>query len=295
MPERQEHRLEVRRFLRRHFPEQDWNFSLPPGTSMETYFARGSRQDFFVKVGVPVERYQVMAELGLTPPVLIFGRLESGPSIIVQPRIEGCHPSRRDYHTQLERVAAVIHTMHNNPRLKGTLQPVPSDHHRDVGLLALKSLRLRWERHRVQVPQAAEFVEKGLDELESQVLQFSTEGLVASHNDICNANWLFEPEGKIYIVDLESMSLDDPAFDLGALLWWYYPPELRGRFLEIAGYRDDHEFRHRMVVRMALHCLSITLPREGSFDRFYPERYPEALDDFRAILEGKENPQGYAQ
>jgi hypothetical protein len=50
-----------------------------------------------------------------------------------------------------------------------------------------------------------------------------------------------------------------------------------------------------MQVRMAMHCLNITLPREGSFDRFDPGHYDEALDDFRAILNGKENPQGYSK
>jgi hypothetical protein len=50
-----------------------------------------------------------------------------------------------------------------------------------------------------------------------------------------NANWLFVSCRKIYIVDLDSMAMDDPAFDLGALLWWYYPPEFRQRFLKLAG------------------------------------------------------------
>jgi len=45
---------------------------------------------------------------------------------------------------------------------------------------------------------------------------------------------------------------------------------------------------------MAIHCLNITLPREGSFDRFDPNTYPEALNDFRAILNGEENPEGYS-
>ena len=87
--------------------------------------------------------------------------------------------------------------------------------------------------------------------------------------------------------------MDDPALDIGTLLWWYYPPELRQRFLDIAGYKYDDEFRLRMRVRMAMHCLSITLPREGSFDSFNPDHYSETLIDFRAILNGKENPQGY--
>jgi thiamine kinase-like enzyme len=106
-------------------------------------------------------------------------------------------------------------------------------------------------------------------------------------------NWLFASDGKVYVIDLDAMSVDDPALDMGALLWWYYPPELRGRFLDIAGYHYDDEFKLRMQIRMAMHCLHITLPREESFDDFDPNEYEEWLTDFRAILNGEENPQGY--
>ena len=136
-------------------------------------------------------------------------------------------------------------------------------------------------------------MDDSLAELALEIRQFSTEGLAASHSDICNGNWLFASDGKIYIIDLDSMSMDDPALDLGALLWWYYPPERRGRFLEIAGYSYDDEFKHRMRVRMALHCLHILLPREQSFDDFEPASFTKSLMDFRAVLAEYENPQGY--
>jgi thiamine kinase-like enzyme len=293
MLDRREHQSEVRAFLLKRFPIQDWSFSLPQGSGRETYFVQGDEQRYFVKVGAPVERYLAMAEIGLTPPVLCSGQLESGLSIVVQSFIDGSKPSRSDYRQHLERVASQIHTMQEDSRLREILCPPVSSLHKDAGQAALKSLRQTWERHRAQVPGVSEFVDESLNELEFQIQQFSSAGLVASHNDICNANWLFASDGNIYILDLESMPMDDPAFDLGALLWWYYPPELRGSFLEIAGYPYDDDFRFRMRVRMALHCLNITLPREGSFDRFNPERYDESFDDFRAILEGRENPQGY--
>ena len=89
------------------------------------------------------------------------------------------------------------------------------------------------------------------------------------------------------------MAMDDPALDMGALLWWYYPPELRQQFLKIAGYRYDDEFKFRMRIRMAMHSLNITLPREGSFDNLDPGTYHESLNDFRAVLNGEENPMGY--
>lgn len=92
MPDRQKHQQEVRSFLQEHFPIHDWDFSIPHGTGMETYFVQGNRQEYFVKVGAPVERYRAIAEIGLTPQVLAAGCLTDGTSIIVQPYITGKIP-----------------------------------------------------------------------------------------------------------------------------------------------------------------------------------------------------------
>ena len=292
---RKEHQQEVRTFLQKHLSIRDLTFSLPRGSGTETYFVEANGRRYYVKVGAPIERYLIMADLGRTPPVLYHGQLESGLPIIVQPFITGRNPSQKDYRDQLINVAQFIYQMHNHPHIRRVLPTASSNYHKDAGLQALNHLCRKWERYRAQVPNVATFVDNSLEYLVQQVNLFSTEGLVASHGDICNANWLFASNGEIYLVDLESMSLDDPAFDMGALLWWYYPPELRGPFLETAGYPYDHEFRFRMRLRMAMHCLSITLPREGSFDGFDPNHYEEALDDFRAILNGEENPQGYSR
>lgn len=293
MINRQQHQQEVRGYLQKHFSSHDWTFSLPHGSGMETYFVQGSAQAYFVKVGAPVERYLVMAELGLAPPVLSFGRLESGMSILVQPLIPGRSPSRVDLQNRLEMVAGLVCKMHRDPRIQAALQPAGSSLYRAAGLHALQLLLRRWLPYKGQVPDAAALVDHGLEELARQIDQFPGEGLAASHGDICNANWLFASDGRIYIIDLESMSLDDPALDVGALLWWYYPPQLRQQFLGIAGYPFDDGFRHRMRVRMALHCLHIMLPREKGFDELYPDRFYEFLGDFKALLEGRENPQGY--
>jgi thiamine kinase-like enzyme len=292
MPDKQEHQREVCRFLQEHLSIPDWNFSLPRGSGMESYFAQGNGQSYFVKVGVQVERYIAMAEIGLTPPVLLYGQLDNGLSVIVQPFIAGRRPSRLDYRNQLTEVARLIRKMHHL-RIRRVLQAVSSNSYKDAGLRALDRLRQKWERYKEQVPLVTDFVDSSLEHLGQQVNTFSGEGLVASHSDICNANWLFTSDGKIYLLDFESMSMDDPALDMGALLWWYYSPELRQRFLDVAGYRYDDEFKFRMRVRMAMHSLDITLPRERSFDSFDPSTYHESLRDFRAILNSEENPEGY--
>jgi hypothetical protein len=44
---------------------------------------------------------------------------------------------------------------------------------------------------------------------------------------------------------------------------------------------------------MAIHTLNIIIPRKGSFDQFVGEAFNKELDDFRAVVGGRENPQGY--
>jgi thiamine kinase-like enzyme len=293
MQDRQLHRQEVESFLHEHVGGTGWDLSLPHGWGNETYFAGSSAGECFIKLGARIPIYQAVAALGLTPEVLAARFLEDGTSILVQPYIAGKTPSRQDYRTHLEQFAAIIRTVHHSPQVRQVLPAASCDTYREIGLETLAGIQHRWQGYRPLVPQAAEFVDASLAQLAQQVAGFQGAGLVASHNDICNANWLLAPEGRLYLIDLDSMALEDPALDIGATLWWYYSPELRRRFLEISGYPDDEAFGQRMRVRMAMHCLHILLPRQQSFDGFDPAAFPQALFDFRAALAGEENPQGY--
>ncbi|MGZ9221639.1 MAG: phosphotransferase, partial [Anaerolineales bacterium] len=293
MLDRKQHQREVQAFLQKHFLSNHWEFALPNGSGNETYFAYGNEHAYFVKLGGQITRYQAMASLGLTPQVLASGNLEDGTSMLIQPYIIGRKPSRKDYRIHLEQIASIINKTHHSPEIKRILHEAASDLYSVVGLESLTRIQQRWEHYKAQVPEAADFVDESLADLAQQVQRFIGTGLVASHNDICNANWLVSPEGQLYLIDLESMTLDDPAVDIGATLWWYYPSELRQRFLEIAGYANDERFQDRMQVRMAMHCLNILLPREKSFDGFDSEVFASSLTDFRAIFAGRENPQGY--
>jgi len=295
MPNRQGHKQEVLAFLEKHLSLYDWKFTHPHGWGKESYFIHGLKQTYFVKVDVQVERYLTMAEIGLTPSVILSGQLDNESSVIVQQFVDGMNPSRADYRKRLTEVAEIIHILHSDQRVWEVLGRTSSDFYKDAGLQALACLRRKWKQHKAQVSSVAGFVDKSLEHFETQIDQFTGEGLVASHGDICNANWLFASNGKIYLIDFDLMKMDDPALDLGALLWWYYPPGLRKSFLDAAGYRCDEAFKFRMQIRMAMHCLDILLPRENSFDQFKPESFEEALRDFRALLNGEENPEGYDQ
>lgn len=293
-PNRNRHKSEVIAFLEKQIGNRIWEIKLPPhGTGQETYFVMGCEQAYFVKLGAEVERYQVMAELGLSPPVVAAGQLEEGISILVQEKVRGQKPQRKDFHQYWMKFAESIRRTHQSERLKQILPKRTSNQHKDVGIEILVEIEARWEQRKSAVLAFTEYVDQSIQSLKAQVSQFAERGLVASHNDVCNGNWLVTAEGAIYLLDYESMSMDDPASDLGAILWWYYPPKMRAEFLRVAGYRNDEEFRNRMRIRMAIHNLNIIIPRSGSFDCFVAERFEADLEDFRAVLAGRENPQGY--
>lgn len=291
---RDQHKSEVVSFLQKNIGNQNWAIELPPhGTGQETYFARSQGRSFFIKLGAKIERYLVMSELGLSPSVITAGHLENGVSILVQQQVNGKKPSRKDFHNYLMKFAESIRITHHSERLKNILPERLSSRYTDVGLETLKDIEQRWKACKSRVPAFADYVDRKIDYLIDQVGQFKGSGLVASHNDVCDGNWLVSSDGKIYLLDYESMLLDDPALDMGALLWWYYPPKMRHEFLLHAGYHDDEDFRTRMRIRMAVHNLNIIIPRDNSFDRFAPDAFNDALVDFRAVIGGRENPQGY--
>lgn len=290
---RHQHKSQVVSFLQNHFSSSNWEINLPRSTGTETYFARSGEHAFFIKLGAPTERYQLMSALGLSPPVIKSGFLDDGSPILIQHQIAGRKPTRSDFHRHLSKFARVLQKTHQSRELKHLLPKATSDLYKDLGLETLEKVRHRWGKYKAQVPSAAEFVDLSIEELTKQIFGFTGHGSVASHNDVCNANWLVTNDGNVYLIDLESMSQDDPASDIGALLWWYYPPEMRGKFFDIVGYKNDGNFQERMRIRMALHCLNIILPRDNSFDKFDPVSFDKSLEDFLAVIKGEENPKGY--
>lgn len=295
MDERQAHAAEVTAFLRAALEDGAWTLALPPGGSgHETYVARAGDRRVFVKLGAHVSRVRVLARRGLTPEVLAAGTLSDGTAILAQPYLASRMPSQHDFRARLDQFAAAVRTLHECAEVRASLPPVPSEDYRDAAWRELTNLRGRWEAWRADIPAGAEVVEEGLARLAHEIATFSGSGLVASHNDPCNGNWLVTADGRVYLLDLESMALDDPARDLGALLWWYYPPPLRPRFLRAVGRPREERLAQRMRVRMAMHCLHIALPRAHSYDTFRAAWFAQCLEDFRAVLDGRENPQGYA-
>jgi len=175
-------------YLQEHISNQFWELTLPKGWGNETYFAHNNSQDYFIKLGAHPQRYQAVASIGLTAPVLQAGFLEDGTTIMIQPYIAGRRPSRRDYRNHLAKFAMTIHLLHHNNKVQQVLPQVSSNLYRTTGLEALVRLQKKWDLYKSQVPKFARFIDESLDHLEHQIHEFMGMGLVASHNDICNFN-----------------------------------------------------------------------------------------------------------
>ena len=290
-----QHQADVRKFLNRNVAGLTWHIQKTSyGTGQESYLVAAGGHSYFVKLGAQIERYRVMSDLGLSPKVVATGVLDDGTSILIQQQVHGRAPTRADFQQYYRKFARSLNLTHNCAALMRVLPPRTSDQYKHVGMQSLGEIQKRWQKYQAKVPQYAPYINAKIRNLEDEVGQFPGGGLVASHNDVCNGNWLVSlQDEKIYLLDYESMSLEDPALDLGAILWWYYPPKMRAEFLTIAGYSDDDALRHRMRVRMAIHNLNIMVPREHSFDRFSLQRFEAFMVDFKAVVEGKGNPQGY--
>jgi hypothetical protein len=78
MPNCQEHQQEVHAFLQKRLSFHDWKFSLPHGWGKESYFAQSDKQSYFVKIGGQVGRYLAMAEIALTPSVILHDQFDPG-------------------------------------------------------------------------------------------------------------------------------------------------------------------------------------------------------------------------
>ncbi|MFK7800826.1 MAG: phosphotransferase family protein [Anaerolineae bacterium] len=235
-----------------------------------------------------------MAAAQLTPPILATHTLPSGQSLLIQQKVDGQTPSRQDFQTHLKTFAAVLHQTHQNEDLKKLLLPNEPHSHKYLAQTAFNHVAGKWRDYRPQLHDLADKVDRELARLREEIKTIEGEGVVASHNDSCNDNWLITGANEVFLIDLDSMTLDDPAVDLGALLWWYYPPEMRGRFLVQMGYQYDDQLKKRMRIRMSIHCLNILLPRENSFDQFDPNGFASQIVDFFAVANGNKNPQGYA-
>ena len=287
------HKEEVEIFLQNRFHEENWTFLSTNGSGNEKYIAESNGTKYFVKLDVKIDRYEILSELGISPKIVNHGCLNDGTSVIVQEYISGHNPSPKDFQSHIYDVATILSNVHNNRKLQTVLKKDEINTCQEAALKAFYGIVERWEYNKKELVAYNGYIDDSLMQIKSNIRQIEGKNLASVHNDICNANWVISDNGFIFLVDLESMLIEDPSVDIGALLWWYYPYDMREQFCEIIKVDYNNELKNRMQLRMAMHCLNIMLPRLNSFDVLDLEWFAMFFDDFKAIMEGKDNPKGY--
>jgi hypothetical protein len=113
---RDQNKSRVASFLQENVSAGTWDIQLPShGTGQETYIAQTGQQICFIKLGAAIERYQIMSELGFSPPVIATGFLEKGITILVQKYVADRVPLRSEFRqTYLNKFAHITRATHKN-------------------------------------------------------------------------------------------------------------------------------------------------------------------------------------
>ena len=103
-------------------------------------------------------------------------------------------------------------------------------------------------------------------------------------------NWLAGPDGRVVLVDWDKAWLDDPALDVGMLLYWYVDPALWPVFLR--EYATGGDFRPdvdalliRARIRYPLHALNLCLEAIEGLPRPAGDGFAAALDQALAFVD----------
>ena len=208
MPERRQNQQQVLAFLQDYFATSDWEFSIPQGSGKEKYLARAATRHgesaCFVKLDVNIPVYQTVASLELTPPILASGCLQDGTPLIVQPAVKGRQPTWQDFSIHLDLFASTLQRLHHSPELRSLLAAPASETYRAAGLQFLNNIHLRWEAVKSHFsPEIDSIVLDHLERIAAQLRAAPGGGLVNTHTDPCNANWLLPGAGRAhhFIVD----------------------------------------------------------------------------------------------
>jgi hypothetical protein len=111
----------ARRILTRHFPNEQWTIEKPPaGLSKESYIAATEKQTIFLKFDVDTPALERLAEIGITPPVLVMDNLEGRPYII-QEFVSGQYPDRKWFSGHLRALGEFVRKYHRDKKLQEIL------------------------------------------------------------------------------------------------------------------------------------------------------------------------------
>jgi aminoglycoside phosphotransferase (APT) family kinase protein len=276
--------IAVNEILAKHFPERDWTLrKASEGMSSKGYVATGDGLELFVKLEEHVGAVRRAAELGIAPRVLAAGS-HNGTPYFVQEYLHGTHPDRPWFSRHLPQLADLILRYHNDPALAALFGKEEAPGYVEYIGTELGDLQAQLSG----LPESSYKAELSplLNELKAQARHLEPAGLVPTHADPNNNNFLLVGE-RIYLLDWDRASLSDPYRDVGPLLWWYVPEEQWPEFFAAFSPDVEGQAARKVYWWAAWHSCMVALwfARLG-----YPEFGQPFVVDFAAALHGQANP-----
>lgn len=252
------------------------------GWSRRTFVAANGARRLFLKFDVAVDPLVRLGQLGVSPTVLHAGEY-LGHSFVVQPYVEGRHPSVRWFEGHLPGLAALVRAYQSDARLRelASFAPPLTYQQHVAGVVDDLEARARSAAARQDADggllQAVGLLRRRSGDLHDT-------DLVATHGDPNRKNLILAED--LSLVDWDDLALSDPLRDVGQLLWWYVPRKRWRDFFELFGTEADgaHDGLYWWVAAESLD-VAIKLA-----ERRNHEHAQEFLDDFAAAIEQQANP-----
>ena len=246
------------------------------------------------------------AEAGLAPRVLFWqpGPFElGGQPVIVSEYVASPPLDRAWFHDHLRQAATLLARLHRDADLTDALEAMDRGQARSDCLAAARGARALLEERLVALaarewsPAVADVLNRLTAHLawfgariQPNRAAFAGQRVGPVHGDVQRGNWLAGPDGRVYLVDWDKAWLDDPALDVGMLLYWYVDPALWPVFLREYATGGDARpdvdaLLIRARIRYPLHALSLCLWAIEELPRQEAEGGPADLDQALAFVD----------
>lgn len=272
----------VQKILEKVLGDMTWNITRPKeGWEKNVYIARSEGdKSYIVKFGVNPEVMKRLSDLGVTPQVIATG-LEQGKTYMIQAYVATPFVSRKYLSNNLQTLANAISIYHNDSILKNILlRTLPKDHLSISGELSSFQSSFSALSPKCQFSKIA----IGIKEIQKRYSMLSDTLLTPVHDDPNTKNIFLTKKG-LQFIDWNKIRLSDPLSDIGALLWWYVPPEKWGKFFR----HYDISLTDSLLERIYLAAAKMSLGFTLWYLEHNPSGYEAAYGDFTTALSHGEN------
>lgn len=225
-----------------------WELYPLGGNTGTAYMGTKASQKVFLKQNASPFLAALSME-GITPRLVWTKRLASGDVMTAQEWLNGRTLHRLEMREQ--RVAKLLHRVHHSRLLHDMLIKVGGRSTTPAQLMdrLTPTLPLELRQHPL--------IQRALQTLATEQPQLPTTAYEVCHGDLNHKNWLLSDRQRLYLVDWDSATFADPAYDLGALLCEYVPLEEWQRWLRDYGERLTNELMARVNWYARVHCITV--------------------------------------